>query len=163
VQTCSAGGEWGRVIACTTGVANASPLCASGGVCGFDCDAGYSQCLAACVNEQSDDKHCGGCGGAYACAAGKKCVGGACTPPTPPSCQSSGAGRTNCGAASEDCCTSPQVAGGTFYRTYANDGSGPTGQADPATVSDFRLDKYDVTVGRFRQFVNAVLPPDLDG
>ena len=30
-----------------------------------------------------------------------------------------------------------------------------TGLADPATVSDFRLDKYDVTVGRFRQFVKA--------
>jgi formylglycine-generating enzyme required for sulfatase activity len=27
-------------------------------------------------------------------------------------------------------------------------------------VSGFRLDKYDVTVGRFRQFANAVLPPD---
>jgi formylglycine-generating enzyme required for sulfatase activity len=27
-------------------------------------------------------------------------------------------------------------------------------------VSSFRLDKYLVTVGRFRQFVNAVLPPD---
>jgi sulfatase modifying factor 1 len=36
----------------------------------------------------------------------------------------------------------------------ATDG-GPTGLADPATVSGFRLDKYDVTVGRFRQFVNA--------
>ncbi len=32
--------------------------------------------------------------------------------------------------------------------------------ADPATVSGFRLDKYLVTVGRFRQFVNAVFPPD---
>jgi formylglycine-generating enzyme len=36
-----------------------------------------------------------------------------------------------------------------------NDGSGPTGEADPAMVSSFRLDKYDVTVGRFRQFVSA--------
>jgi len=27
-------------------------------------------------------------------------------------------------------------------------------------VSTFRLDKYEVTVGRFRQFANAVLPPD---
>ncbi len=27
-------------------------------------------------------------------------------------------------------------------------------------MSNFRLDKYLVTVGRFRQFVNAVLPPD---
>jgi formylglycine-generating enzyme required for sulfatase activity len=48
-----------------------------------------------------------------------------------------------------------EVLGGTYYRTYSNDGSGPTGEADPATVSTFRLDKYLVTVGRFRQFVNA--------
>jgi formylglycine-generating enzyme required for sulfatase activity len=27
----------------------------------------------------------------------------------------------------------------------------------PATVSDFRLDKYEITVGRFRQFVAAIL------
>jgi formylglycine-generating enzyme len=82
---------------------------------------------------------------------------------------------TDCGACSESCCTSLEVAGGTFYRTYdqvalvgyggvytftlAADG-GPTGEADPATVSSFRLDKYDVTVGRFRQFVSAVLCPD---
>jgi formylglycine-generating enzyme required for sulfatase activity len=48
-----------------------------------------------------------------------------------------------------------QVAGGTYYRTYTNTGSGPTGEADPASVSGFRLDKYLVTVGRFRQFVSA--------
>jgi sulfatase modifying factor 1 len=58
------------------------------------------------------------------------------------------------------------VPGGTYYRTYdeinyvdagfatAADG-GPTGESDPATVSGFRLDKYLVTVGRFRQFVAA--------
>ena len=33
--------------------------------------------------------------------------------------------------------------------------AGQTGEADPATVSNFRLDKYLVTVGRFRQFVTA--------
>lgn len=44
---------------------------------------------------------------------------------------------------------------GTYYRTYTNDGTGPAGEADPATVSAFRLDKYLVTVGRFRQFVAA--------
>jgi formylglycine-generating enzyme required for sulfatase activity len=47
------------------------------------------------------------------------------------------------------------VPGGTYYRTYANSGSGPKGEADPATVSSFRLDRYLVTVGRFRRFVNA--------
>jgi formylglycine-generating enzyme required for sulfatase activity len=44
---------------------------------------------------------------------------------------------------------------GTYNRTYTNSGSGPTGEADPATVGDFRLDKYLVTVGRFRQFMRA--------
>jgi formylglycine-generating enzyme required for sulfatase activity len=36
-----------------------------------------------------------------------------------------------------------------------NVGLGPFGTADPALLSNFRLDKYDVTVGRFRQFVTA--------
>jgi formylglycine-generating enzyme len=44
---------------------------------------------------------------------------------------------------------------GTYYRTYTNSGSGPAGEADLAKVSGFRLDKYLVTVGRFRQFVTA--------
>jgi formylglycine-generating enzyme len=72
-----------------------------------------------------------------------------------PSCQTSGAGITDCGAANESCCTSLEVTGGTYYRTYTYSGGGPTGEADPATVSSFRLEKYLVTVGRFRQFVAA--------
>jgi sulfatase modifying factor 1 len=78
--------------------------------------------------------------------------GSACNPP---SCAASGPGMTNCGAGSECCCTSLEVTGGTYSRTYSNSGSGPTDEADPATVSSFRLDEFDVTVGRFRQFVNA--------
>jgi sulfatase modifying factor 1 len=65
---------------------------------------------------------------------------------------------TNCGpggSGTESCCTSLPVTGGTYYRTYTNSGGGATGEADPATVSGFRLDKYEVTVGRFRQFVAA--------
>jgi formylglycine-generating enzyme required for sulfatase activity len=62
---------------------------------------------------------------------------------------------TNCGASTECCCTSLEVTGGTYFRTYTNTGAGPTGEADPATVSGYRLDKYLVTVGRFRQFVSA--------
>jgi formylglycine-generating enzyme required for sulfatase activity len=48
------------------------------------------------------------------------------------------------------------VSGGTLYRGYdvATDGSYPD-MSHPATVSDFRLDRYEVTVGRFRQFVTA--------
>jgi formylglycine-generating enzyme required for sulfatase activity len=62
---------------------------------------------------------------------------------------------TDCGASHESCCTSLEVTAGAYYRDYTNTGIGPTGETDPATVSGFRLDKYDVTVGRFRQFVAA--------
>jgi formylglycine-generating enzyme len=64
---------------------------------------------------------------------------------------------TTCGASGNDsCCNSPDVPAGSYDRSYdlANDGnSGST--MFPATVSKFRLDKYKVTVGRFRAFVNA--------
>jgi formylglycine-generating enzyme len=53
-----------------------------------------------------------------------------------------------------------EVPGGSYDRTYVNLGRGATGESDPAVVTGFRLDKYLVTVGRFRQFVSAVLPPD---
>jgi len=53
-----------------------------------------------------------------------------------------------------------EVSPGSYSRTYTNSGTGPTGEADPAIVSGFRLDKYLVTVGRFRQFVSVALPPD---
>ena len=73
----------------------------------------------------------------------------------PPSCAPGGPGMNTCGpAGTESCCTSLPVAAGTFSRTYSNNGSGATGKADPATISAFRLDKYEATVGRLRQFVN---------
>jgi formylglycine-generating enzyme required for sulfatase activity len=82
---------------------------------------------------------------------------------TPPSCVPVGSGTSECGSSRESCCTSLEVTGGTpYYRTYntAESLTGPpaggwTDEADPATVSSFRLDKYLVTVGRFRQFVSA--------
>jgi sulfatase modifying factor 1 len=52
-----------------------------------------------------------------------------------------------------DCCARLPVPGGTFYRSY--DGIDNTNRNYPATVSDFYLDKYEITVGRFRQFVEA--------
>lgn len=61
-----------------------------------------------------------------------------------------------CGAgANDDCCRSAEVTGGTFYRSY--DGVMYVDMNYPATVSTFVLDKYEVTVGRFRAFVNAGL------
>lgn len=82
----------------------------------------------------------------------------------PPSCATPGPGRTTCGEnEDESCCESLLVEGGTYFRTYRNTGSGATGKADPATISSFRLDKYEVTVARFREFVkyleNGGSPP----
>ena len=131
------------------------PHC-NGGVCGRCLT---TLCRGVCVDEKTDPNNCGACG--MTCPTGQACQEGSCG--NPPSCAPAGPGMTNCGpggSGSESCCTSLEVTGGTFYRTYTNDGSGPTGEADPAAVSTFRLDKYDVTVGRFRQFVSAVLPPD---
>lgn len=71
-----------------------------------------------------------------------------------PRCQSLG---MTCGATSMDsCCTGSLIPTGTFYRSYDVAGDGYSGdQSALATVSTFRLEKYEVTVGRFRAFVNA--------
>jgi formylglycine-generating enzyme required for sulfatase activity len=47
----------------------------------------------------------------------------------------------------KDCCTSSAVPGGSFNRSNDSD--------YPATISDFKLDVYEVVVGRFRAWVNA--------
>jgi formylglycine-generating enzyme required for sulfatase activity len=49
--------------------------------------------------------------------------------------------------ANADCCASSVIPGGAFNRS--ND------SAYPATVSSFRLDTYELTVGRFRKFLAA--------
>jgi len=58
-------------------------------------------------------------------------------------------------ASGTDCCASSVIPGGSFYRSYDGVSPGYTSQAYPATVSSFRLDKYEITVGRFRNFVAA--------
>lgn len=129
----------------------ANEACVSGGCTGV-CTPGAKKCSGNGVETCSPS---GQWGSAVACpASAPSCENGACTYP-PPSCQTGDGGVTSCGASNDSCCTSVEVDGGTYYRTYTNSGSGPTGEADPATVSGFRLDKYLVTVGRFRQFVAA--------
>jgi hypothetical protein len=71
----------------------------------------------------------------YVCSAGSCVVLPNCAG-LPPTCGPSG---------NESCCASSVVAGGTYKRS--NDA------AYPATVSAFRLDRFEITVGRFRQFV----------
>lgn len=100
------------------------------------------------------------------CSAGfNHCVSGRCAD-VPPSCVGdpvdTGA-EFDCGRTGAlDCCASPLVEGGTFYQSY--DGHDYTSRAHEATISTFRLDTFEVTVGRFRNFVEAMvrygwLPP----
>jgi formylglycine-generating enzyme len=78
----------------------------------------------------------------------------------PPSC--AGLAPT-CGAnGDEDCCASPAVTGGTFERSYY-DGTAYSDPIYSATVSSFRLDKFEITVRRFRKFVDAGAPAPAAG
>jgi len=55
-----------------------------------------------------------------------------------------------CGAnGNDDCCSSLAAPGGSYDRSYDLAGNGDTNS--PATVSNFRLDKYEVTVGGFER------------
>jgi len=146
----------------TNGAACGPGEVCSGGTCGAGCSIGGTVYPSGAASPSGSCQTCQpltstvawsnvpnttSCGGSGTCSSGS-CI-------QPPSCAPGGAGMTNCGATAESCCVSPEVPGGTYDRTYTNVGTGPTGQADPATVSGYRLDKYMVTVGRFRQFVNA--------
>jgi formylglycine-generating enzyme required for sulfatase activity len=71
------------------------------------------------------------------------CEAGACV--SYKSCRS--ATGTGCGKTPADCCTTANVPSATFKRRNSN--------AWPATVSTFDLDVFEVTVGRFRAFVDA--------
>jgi formylglycine-generating enzyme len=85
------------------------------------------------------------------------CFNGACSA-VQPSCPQPAAG---CAASTESCCASGDVITGvtldaaTYYRTYTNPGDGGSAEADPASVTPFQMDLFEVTVGRFRQFVTA--------
>lgn len=69
---------------------------------------------------------------------------------TPPSCAALPA---FCGpAADESCCEAGLVPGGQLTRTDTLNGNTP----QTFTLSPFRLDRFEVTVGRFRSFVQFV-------
>jgi formylglycine-generating enzyme len=64
---------------------------------------------------------------------------------------------STCGARADgSCCESLEVPGGFYHRSYDHAGDLISGSQNyPATISRFRLDKYEVTVERFRSFVRA--------
>src|SRR5450432_142744 len=160
VQTCGSDGQWSGPLACPP----STPFCNGAGICGV-CQAGATRCSGSTIESCGLN---GMWGSPWTCATGR-CLDDACyaTPTTDgTSCQSGGPGLTNCGpggSGTESCCTSLEVPGGEFFRNYPTPDHQwlvhsryeqiPTPYANPATVGGFRLDKYLVTVGRFRQYV----------
>jgi formylglycine-generating enzyme len=182
--TCVSGCEIGGVyyLPDQANPANACEVCRpalsrsswSGCTAGHVCDG--ATCIAGCLigskvfapDAANAEGACQSCQpslstSAWSATTGNACrgtTGGTCAAGTcvmPPSCEPGGPGMNTCpgGNGTESCCTSHEVVGGTYYRTYANDGTGAKGTKDAATVHGFRLDRYEVTVGRFRQFVTA--------
>lgn len=121
--------------------AQCSFVCTAG-VCAGECVPGGTRCAEQIV--QSCDAS-GKWMGATNCAdQAQLCVAGACAM-TPSSCTSL---SMTCGPAdNENCCAVTEVAGGNFNRN--NDA------ALPATVADFAIDRFEITVGRFRKFVEV--------
>ena len=174
-QTCNAAGQWENGASC--------PFVCSNGVCGGDCVPGSKQCngnkVQSCDSsgKWNDTSTCpfvctnGACAGVCVpgskqcsgtklqtcqsngqwdagvpCAAGAWCQGGTCvgTSTNQPSCTGL---ASNCGhAGNVNCCATHEVPGGAIVNTDAT---------TLATVSTFKLDVYEVTVGRFRKFVDA--------
>lgn len=138
LQTCDANGEYGAADACENSTCLGDDGSAS---CEGECAPQQTRCSGNGV--QSCDS-----GGEYEpvvpCAStGPHCASGTCG--QPPSCQGLTA---SCGFSSnESCCVSVKATGGTYDRI-----SNPS---YPATIADFRLDKFEVTVGRWRNFVAA--------
>jgi cysteine-rich repeat protein len=138
--TAGDGGGMSSGGAGASGAGGSNAACGNGVIeNGQGCDDG---------NQRSGD----GCSDSCAVESGWTCSGmpSTCTP-THPSC--AGLAKT-CGPKGDgDCCASNAVSGGTFLRGH--DGMIFISKGFPATVSDFRLDTYEITVGRFRKFVAA--------
>jgi len=136
----SRGGAAGGGKGGTTGAGGSSGApnqCGNGRLEGEACDDG---------NRVAGD----GCSTGCTAETGWTCPGGTVTSRSV--CNRSCAGTTvQCQGG--DCCESPLVAGGTF--TQGPDPRDSPDKTFSAQVSDYRLDRYEVTVGRFRKFVSG--------
>jgi len=95
----------------------------------------------------------GNAGGGMAGDTGASGAGGE-GPPSFQSCNGNVGAGMDCGpAGDENCCASLTVPEGAFIRSY--DGVDHTDDDYGARLSSFGLDRFEVTVGRFRNFVDA--------
>jgi sulfatase modifying factor 1 len=136
-ELCDAKGEWQPNLD-----AHPEGKCAfvcMDGACEGECNAPDTQCRDRFPQTCEDHKWVDGSECAHFCTQG------GC--PNPPSC----AMLDKCGA-EESCCSSDLIPGGKFLRgdTYFDPNVILT-----ATLTPFRLDRFEVTVGRFRKWLAA--------
>jgi cysteine-rich repeat protein len=123
------------------------------------CKAGFTGDGVTCTNVDECADKTDNCGahasctdkpGSFTCKCNAGYAGDGITC-TPRSCDKLIAG---CGlATNDDCCASPDVPGGGFTM----------GTSTVGKVATYELDKYEVTVGRFKAFVNAYTGPPAKG
>ncbi|MHC4091383.1 MAG: hypothetical protein ACYSVY_14105, partial [Planctomycetota bacterium] len=85
----------------------------------LDCPAGLTDCAGICVDLDSDEANCGGCGSP--CDAGEICSGGACTPDCPAGltdcaglCVDLDSDEVNCGNCGIPCVAGEICSGGSY-------------------------------------------------
>lgn len=148
-QICDETGHW---LANTDEADGDCPVLCDAGKC-VDCVAPAARC-APC---KDDDASCSTnqpqtcVDGAWVNQGDKPCLqfcdAGICK--TAPSCNAANKDRTTC-PGNRSCCESLLVPGGDFTLVDVD-----AHTSSPAKVGAFLLDKFEVTVGRMRQFVNA--------
>ncbi len=112
------------------------------GACVTSCPTGESPCGGHCVKLSADAANCGTCG--HDCGIGQACAAGVCGP-------SSAGAMPSCAAPSPVGCGTVSVAGATVSLGDNADPSAAPIQSG-VTVAGFSMDRYEVTVGRFRRF-----------
>jgi formylglycine-generating enzyme len=146
--------QCGPDLVSDTPLATCSDQACVNGACGGACVPNATQCSGDTLQTCGVD---GKWHDAMTCA--ESCTDAGCG--SFPSCTGGGDGTgSDCGGAggdagTNDCCASFPVSGGSFFRSYDGVSPGDTNPVYPATVSGFRLDAYEATLGRFRKFVAA--------
>lgn len=164
--TCSAAGKretYAATGTCSAGICSYAPTdtacgsnlqCSAGACAPCDADSSCGPTCAACTGATPKCNTTGAMTSAcVACLTSADCTSGACDTTSHTCVQASCAGlNATCGPTGlGSCCASSVLPAGSFTREDA---------AEMVTVSSFRLDTYEITVGRFRNFA-AVFSPNM--
>lgn len=155
VDQTSSGGDGGKA---DSGASHTGAKGGADGTGGSEANASAGEASSGGTKATGGTKAAGGSGGSQPNDGGSANAGTGGEPDPGnaaegPSCAGLAA---TCGPGVNDsCCNSLLVPAGTFFRGY--DGLDSSTKTAPAQLTAFRLDKYEITVGRFRPFISAWL------